>query len=71
MWTIESKFNEDSRNLAHETVVAVFDRGPVVIIRIELGNFSKGKIGHIELMAQFLEQDQLSKVSIPCVYDMI
>lgn len=61
MCTTEAKFNEDSRNLAHETIVVVFDRGPVVTIRIELGVLSKGKVAHIELLSQYLQLDQLPK----------
>ncbi len=46
----------------YDNVVLVFNNGPIVLIRLELGVISKGRIGIAELLCEYLRYKQYSQV---------
>ena len=48
----------------HFFVLNFLSRGPVLLIRFELGVLSRGRIGQVELIAEYLRHKQFHQVSI-------
>ena len=40
----------------------VFSKGPIVLLRLELGVLSKGRLTILEIMNEYLKQSQLHQV---------
>lgn len=46
----------------YDNFAIAFNKGPIVLLRIELGVVSKGKLGTIEIMNEFLRHKQYHQV---------
>lgn len=46
----------------YDNFVMVFSQGPIVLLRIELGVFSKGRLTAGELIVEYLRHGQLQQV---------
>ena len=46
----------------YDNFAMIFNKGPIVLLRIELGVHSKGKLSIFELMGEYLQHNQLDQV---------
>lgn len=46
----------------YDNYLMVFSKGPIVLIRLELGVLSKGRLTVLEIFSEYLRQSQLHQV---------
>ena len=46
----------------YDNFAMVFNQGPIVLLRLELGIYSKGKLSVFELVGEYLRHNQLYQV---------
>ena len=48
----------------YDNFVMVFNQGPIVMLRLELGLHSKGRLSTFEMLCEYLQHNQLYQVSL-------
>ena len=54
----------DGHGGCYDNFAIVFNKGPIVLMRIELGVASKGKLGTLEVLCELLRYNHYQQVSI-------
>ena len=54
----------DGHGGCYDNFMVAFSKGPIVLMRIELGVASKGKLSSLEILCEFLRFKQYSQVCI-------
>ncbi|RMX46711.1 hypothetical protein pdam_00015699 [Pocillopora damicornis] len=59
-WSCEAPIGNLSDNslCCHDNLVILFDRGPLCLLRLELGVLTNGRLGSVELVSEYIKHEQ-------------
>lgn len=59
-WSCEAPIGNLSDNslCCHDNLVILFDRGPLCLLRLELGVLTNGRLGTVELVSEYIKHEQ-------------
>ena len=62
-WGSESRAGEGHGG-CYDNYLMVFSKGPIVLMRLELGVLSKGRLTILEIIGEYLKHNQLHQVTL-------
>ncbi|PFX14631.1 WD repeat-containing and planar cell polarity effector protein fritz-like [Stylophora pistillata] len=59
-WSCEAPVGNLSDNslCCHDNLIVLFDRGPLCLLRLELGVLTNGRLGTVELVSEYIKHEQ-------------